>query len=182
MTLLILGLALWYIGHFWKRALPAQHTAMGPRAKGISALVIVLSIILMVIGYRATESFDLHTYPPALRHINNLMVLFAIYFMSPGPSKGAIFYKMRHPMLTGFILWTVAHMIVNPDMASMLLFGVLTLWAVLEIIVVNRAQPDWQPNPKGTITKDAMFLVASVILMGVIGYIHGLVGPTPFGA
>ena len=182
MTLLILGLALWYVGHFWKRALPAQHAAMGQRAMGISALVISLSVILMVIGYRAAESFDLYAYPPMLRHVNNLMVLFAIYFMSPGPSKGAIFYKMRHPMLTGFVIWTVAHMIVNPDLASMILFGALTVWAVLEIIVINRTEPDWQPNPKGKIAKDAMFLVASVILMGVIGYIHGLVGPTPFGA
>ncbi|WP_298558563.1 NnrU family protein [uncultured Aliiroseovarius sp.] len=182
MTLLIAGLALWYVGHFWKRALPGAHENMGQRAKGISALVILISVVFMVIGYRATESYDLHAYPPALRHVNNLMVLFALYFMSPGPSKGALFYKMRHPMLTGFILWAVAHIIVNPDLASMVLFGVLTVWAVLEIIVINRAEPDWQPNPKGTIAKDAMFFVASIILLAIIGYIHGLIGPTPFGA
>ncbi|SMR70816.1 NnrU protein [Aliiroseovarius halocynthiae] len=182
MTLLILGLALWYVGHFWKRALPAQHAAMAERAKGLSASLILISVAFMVIGYRATESFDLHAYPPALRHVNNLMVLFAIYFMSPGPSKGALFYKMRHPMLTGFIIWTVAHLIVNPDLASMILFGALTVWAVLEIIIINRSEPDWQPNPKGKIAKDGMFFVASIILLAVIGYIHGLVGPAPFGA
>lgn len=182
MTLLILGLVLWYAGHFWKRALPGPHTNMGPRAKGVSAALILIGIVFMVIGYRATESFDLHAYPPALRHVNNLLILFAIYFMSPGPSKGALFYKMRHPMLTGFIIWAVAHIIVNPDLASMILFGALTVWAVLEIAVINRAAPDWQPNPKGTIAKDAMFMVASVILLAVIGYIHGLVGPVPFGA
>lgn len=182
MTLLIAGLALWYVGHFWKRALPGAHANMGQRAKGFSAALILIGVIFMVIGYRATESYDLSTYPPAMRHVNNLLVLFALYFMSPGPSKGALFYKMRHPMLTGFIIWAVAHLIVNPDPASMILFGALTVWAVLEILVINRTEPNWQPNPKGNIAKDAMFLVASIILLAVIGYIHGLIGPSVFGA
>ncbi|MCK0142725.1 NnrU family protein [Aliiroseovarius sp. F20344] len=182
MTLLIAGLALWYVGHFWKRALPGAHANMGQRAKGISAIMILISVVFMVIGYRMTESYDLHTLPSALRHVNNLLVLFALYFMSPGPSKGAIFYKMRHPMLTGFIIWAVAHIMVNPDLASMVLFGALTVWAVLEITVINRAEPDWQPNPKGAIAKDAMFFVASIVLLVIIGYIHGLIGPSPFGA
>jgi hypothetical protein len=28
---------------------------------------------------------------------------------------------------------------------------------------------------------DAMFFVASIVLLSMIGYIHGLVGPSPFG-
>lgn len=181
MTLLILGIALWYGGHFWKRALPAQHEAMGQRAKGFSATLILIGVVFMVIGYRVTESYDMWSYPPALRHVNNLLVLIALYFTSPGPSKGALFYKMRHPMLTGFIIWAVAHIMVNPDMVSFILFGALTIWAVLEMLVINRAEPNWQPNPKGTIAKDGMFFVASIVLLVIIGYIHGLVGPSPFG-
>ncbi|WP_289040577.1 NnrU family protein [uncultured Aliiroseovarius sp.] len=181
MTILIIGIALWYAGHFWKRALPARHAAMGDKAKGASALILVVSIVVMVIGYRSVESYDLFAYPSFLKHINNLAILFAIYFMSPGPSKGALFYKMRHPMLTGFIIWSVAHIVVNPDFASIILFGALTIWAVAEIIVINRAEPDWTPHPKGTIAKDGMFLAASAILTVIIGYIHGLLGPAVFG-
>ena len=181
MPILIVGLALWYAGHFWKRAMPARHEAMGDKAKGVSALIIVASIVIMVIGYRSVGAVDLATYPPFFKHINNLAMVFALYLSSPGPSKGALFYKMRHPMLTGFIVWTVVHLMVNPDIASIVLFGGLTIWAVAEIIVINRAEPDWQPNPKGTIAKDAMFFGISVLLVLVIGFIHGLVGPSPFG-
>lgn len=181
MTLLILGLALWYAGHFWKRAMPAKHADMGSRAKGVSAAIILAGVVVMVIGYRATESYDLWSYPSFLKHINNLAILIAIYFMSPGPSKGALFHKLRHPMLTGFIIWALAHIAVNPDPASFVLFGGLLIWAIAEIIVINRAQPDWAPNPKGTIAKDGMFLAASLILTLVIGLIHGLIGPSPFG-
>ncbi|MDA5095162.1 NnrU family protein [Aliiroseovarius sp. KMU-50] len=182
MTILILGLALWYAGHFWKRALPDRHTAMGEKAKGVSAALIFAGVVVMVIGYTMAESNDLFAYPPFFKHINNLAVLIAIYLMSPGPSKGAFFYKMRHPMLTGMIVWAVAHMMVNPDTASYVLFGGLTVWAVAEMKVINAAEPDWTPNPKGAIAKDAMFLVASLVLLAVIGYIHGLIGPSPFGA
>lgn len=182
MTLLILGLALWYAGHFWKRALPERHTAMGKKARGLSAAILLISVVVMVIGYRSTESYDLSSYPAFFKHINNLAILFAIYFTSPGPSKGAIFYRLRHPMLLGCIIWAVAHMVVNPDPASLLLFGGLALWAVLEMLVINRAEPDWTPNPKGSIAKDALFLGASVVLMLAAGYIHGLIGPSPFGA
>ncbi|UWQ08528.1 NnrU family protein [Aliiroseovarius crassostreae] len=182
MTLLILGLALWYIGHFWKRALPGRHAAMGEKAKAVSAGIILVGVVVMVIGYKAWESYDLFAYPTFFKHINNLAMLIAIYLMSPGPSKGAILYKMRHPMLTGMIVWAVAHMMVNPDPASYVLFGGLTVWAVAEMKVINAADPNWTPNPKGSIAKDAMFLVASVILLAVIGYIHGLIGPAPFGA
>ncbi|GHE98118.1 membrane protein [Aliiroseovarius zhejiangensis] len=181
MATMIIGIALWYAGHFWKRALPARHAAMGDKAKGVSALILVVGIVLMVIGYRSIESYDLFAYPAFLKHINNLAILVAIYFMSPGPSKGALFYRMRHPMLTGFIIWSVAHIVVNPDPASIILFGALTIWAVAEIIVINRAEPEWTPNTKGTIAKDGMFLGASVVLTLVIGFIHGLIGPSPFG-
>lgn len=182
MMILILGIVLWYIGHFWKRVLPQRHAAMGQAAKGVSALVVLAGVVLMVIGYKTWESYDLFLYPSFFKHINNLAILIAIYLMSPGPSKGALLYRMRHPMLTGMIVWAVAHMMVNPDPASYVLFGGLAVWAVAEMKIINAAAPNWTPNPKGSIAKDVMFLVASAILLAVIGYIHGLVGPMPFGA
>ncbi|MGR3622764.1 NnrU family protein [Pseudophaeobacter sp.] len=181
MTLLVLGILLWWGAHFLKRVAPGIREPMGDKGKGIIALVLVASIVLMVIGYRSAESYELGAYPPFLRHINNLLVLIAIYFMSPGPAKGALFYKMRHPMLTGFSLWAAAHLLVNWDPASFVLFGGLWAWSITQKLVINKAEPNWTPGPKGSIAKDAMFLVASVVLMGVIGYIHGLVGPSPFG-
>ncbi|MEP2682664.1 MAG: NnrU family protein [Sulfitobacter sp.] len=180
MTLLVLGILLWWGAHLFKRLAPGIRAPMGDKGKGLVAIAIVASIVLMVIGYRSAESFELAIYPPFLQHINNLLVLIALYFTSPGPSKGAIFYKMRHPMLTGFALWAIAHLMVNWDPASFVLFGGLLVWALVEMVVINRAEPDWTPNPKGSIAKDGMFLVASVVLMAVIGYVHGMVGPSPF--
>lgn len=181
MTLLILGLILWAAAHFFKRVMPEQRASLGDRGKGFVALALLVSVVLMVIGYRAADGAFFWGRHPATTGINNLMMIAALYFVSPGPSKGAIFYKMRHPMLTGFSLWAVAHLLVNGDVPSFVLFGGLLVWALAEMAVINRAEPNWAPPAKGTIAKDGMFLGISVILLGVIGAIHTWLGYNPFG-
>lgn len=181
MILLFLGLALWYAAHFFKRAMPEQRAAMGDRGKGAVALAIGLAVVLMIFGYRAWDGTFFWGRSPATTGINNLMMLAALYFTSPGPKKGALFYKMRHPMLTGFALWAAAHLLVNGDTPSFVLFGGLLIWAFAEMAVINRAEPDWTPPTKGSIAKDGMFFAISVVLLGVIGAIHSWLGYNPFG-
>jgi protein-S-isoprenylcysteine O-methyltransferase Ste14 len=88
---------------------------------------------------------------------------------------------MRHPMLTGFLLWTVAHLLVNGDTNSFILFGGLGIWAIAEMVVINRTEPDWTPPARGSLAKDAMFLAISVVLLGVIGWVHTWLGYPTFG-
>lgn len=177
---LIVGVALWWLPHLFKRIAPARRAAMGTVGKGAVALALLASVVLMVIGFRAAPVDDLW-YPPAfMRHLNNLAVLIGIFMMSPAGQKGRLLNKVRHPMLIGFALWAVAHLLVNGDLASVILFGGLLVWALAEIVVINRAEPAWTPGQPGTAARDAMFLVASVLLLLIIGYIHGLVGPSPF--
>ncbi|WP_170377751.1 NnrU family protein [Ruegeria atlantica] len=179
-VLLILGVALWWAAHLFQRVMPAQRAAMGSAGKGAVALALVVAILLMIFGYRLTDTVFVWAPPSFMIHINNLLVLIAIYMMSPAGTKGRLLNKLRHPMLGGFKLWAFAHLLVNGDLASIILFGGLLAWAVVEVIVINKSEPGWTPGEPGTYGKDAMFFVASVVLLGVIGYIHGLVGPSPF--
>lgn len=182
MTLLVLGVLLWSAAHFFKRALPAVRDPMGDKGKGLVALALLLSVVLMVIGYRGAETTFLWERTSWSTPLNNLLMVIAFYFVTPGPQKGALFYRMRHPMLTGFLIWVVAHLLVNGDTASLVLFGGLGAWALASIFVINRAEPAWTPNDKGTLSKDLMFLAISVLLVGIIGAIHTVFGLTPFGA
>ncbi|PIV73596.1 MAG: hypothetical protein COW55_12375 [Rhodobacteraceae bacterium CG17_big_fil_post_rev_8_21_14_2_50_65_11] len=180
-TLMILGIALWAGAHLFKRIAPDARAAMGDKGKGLVAVLIVASIVLMVIGYRGILGYPVWLTPTWGVHVNNLLILIAIFMMSPAPRKGRLLNRWRHPMLMGFGLWAAAHLLVNGDLASVVLFGGLFFWALIEMIVINRAEPRWQPDAPGTWAKDVMFLFASVILMGIIGYIHNLLGYWPFG-
>lgn len=180
-VLLILGVALWWGAHLFKRIAPDARANMGDRGKGLVALAILASVLLMIFGYRMADGAFFWGRHPATVGINNLIMLVALYLTSPGPAKGALFYRMRHPMLTGFLLWTVAHLLVNGDLPSFILFGGLGVWALVEMSVINRAEPDWTPPEKGTIAKDGMFLAASAVLLVVIGYVHTWLGAAAFG-
>ncbi|QBF30446.1 NnrU family protein [Thalassococcus sp. S3] len=181
MALMILGVLLWIAAHSFKRALPDQRASLGDPGKGLVAVVIVVGIVLMVIGYRQADFIYVWAPPTFMVHINNLLMLIAIFLFSPAAKRGRVLHGMRHPMLTGFKTWAIAHLLVNGDLASIILFGGLLAWAVAEVIVINRSEPDWAPEgAPGTIAKDAMFLVGSVILLAIIGYIHFWLGVWPF--
>ncbi|MGI3169164.1 NnrU family protein [Pseudooceanicola sp. C21-150M6] len=181
MLLLILGVLLWAAAHFFKRAAPDVRARMGDPGKGAVAGALAVALLLMIFGYRMADGAFFWGRHPATVGINNLLMLLALYFTSPGPKKGALFYKMRHPMLTGFLLWCVAHLLVNGDVPSFVLWGGLGVWAVAEMVVINRAEPGWQPPAKGSIAKDGMFLAISLVLLLLIGGIHTWLGYPTFG-
>lgn len=180
MTVLVLGVLLWTGAHLFKRVAPDVRANMGNGGRGAVALAILVSIVLMVIGFRWAPIVDVWYPPSGTLHLNNLLVLIALYLMSPAPKKGKLLNGMRHPMLAGMKAWALAHLLVNGDLASIILFGGLLIWAVLEVVMINRTEPEWTPGAAGSYAKDAMFLVVSVVLLAIIGWIHGWLGPWPF--
>ncbi|MDA7966095.1 NnrU family protein, partial [Ruegeria sp.] len=114
-VLLILGVALWWAAHLFKRVMPERRAAVG---KGAIALALVAAVLLMIFGYRMTDTVFVWAPPSFTIHINNLLVLIAIFMMSPAGTKGRLLNRMRHPMLAGFKLWAFAHLLVNGDLAS----------------------------------------------------------------
>ena len=181
MASLILGVALWWAAHLFKRVAPGPRANLGEKGKGFVALALVVSILLMIFGYRMADGAVFWGRHPATVGINNLAMLIAIYMMSPAPKRGRLLSGMRHPMLTGFALWAGAHVLVNGDVPSFILFGGLLVWALVEMQVINRAEPDWTPPAPGALSKDAMFLAGSLVLLIIIGYVHGLTGYAAFG-
>ena len=178
---LIAGVALWWAAHLFKRVAPARRAAMGDPGKGAVAGAIAVGIVLMIIGYRGVDFIPVWQPPAFMVHLNNLGMLIAIYMLSPAPKRGKVLAGMRHPMLTGFSIWAAVHLLVNGDLASIILFGGLLTWAVLAARVINAAVPEWAPAPADrSYAKDAMFLAGSVVLLGVIGFVHNWLGVWPF--
>jgi len=180
MIWLVVGLALWSGAHLFKRLAPRARRGMGDAAKAMVAAASILAVVLMVIGYRMADPAFLWAAPSWGVHLNNLVMLVAVALLGLGRSKSRLNRALRHPMLTGVILWAAAHLLVNGDVPSLVLFGGLGLWAIAEIVAINRAQPKWTPPPKGNARGDLVFAGITVVAFVVIVGLHMLLGPTPF--
>ncbi|MEQ6250108.1 NnrU family protein [Sulfitobacter sp. HNIBRBA3233] len=183
MTLLILGLLLWTLAHFFRRLAPQARSRLGNAGKGAVAGAIVLALLLMIFGYRWAEFIPVWTPPAFLVHVNNLLMVVALWVYGSSAAKGAKAwpaYKTRHPQLLGFKIWAFAHLLVNGDLASIVLFGGLLAWAVAEVIVINRTEPDWTPpQPAGARTYVRLAII-TVVLLVLITSVHYALGVSPF--
>ena len=182
MLILILGLALWWAAHLWKRAAPASRAGFGDGGKGIVAAGLAASILLMVIGYRMADGPYWWGASAATKGINNLLMLVSVYLFAASGMKTRAARMMRHPMLTGFAIWAFAHLLPNGDLPSLVLFGGLLIWALVEMAAINRAQPQWTPPPPAPARKEAMAVVGALIVYGLIALVHTWLGYNPFGA
>lgn len=181
MILLILGLILYAGSHLFKRLQPDRRAALGDRAKGVVALISLAGIVLMVIGYRSAPYIEVWTPPAFLTHVNNLLMLVAVYLLGIGNMWGVVRTKLRHPMLGAVKVWALAHLLVNGDLASILLFGGLLAWAVVSLILINKAQRVWVRPEVGPVRNDLIFAAVAVLAYGVIAYVHTWLGVSPFG-
>lgn len=183
MPTLVLGLIIWWGAHLFKRIAPKARRGMGRTGKPAVAAALILSVLLMIWGYRGAPTGEVWWGPtPALKGINNLLVLAGIYLFAASGMKTGITRRIRHPQLVGFSLWAFAHLLVNGDLPSLVLFGGLLVWAIVEIIVINRTEPGWQPPAHPIpIRKEGMAVVGTLLVFGVVGMIHAWLGYNPFG-
>ncbi len=183
MFLLILGVVLWAAAHYFKRLMPDQRVALGNPGKGIVALAILASLALMVIGYRMADFIPVWNPPNFLKGINNLAMLLALWVYGSSAAKGAKAwpaYKLRHPQLVAVKIWAAAHLLVNGDLASIILFGGILIWAVGSVILINRAEPDWTaPEPAEQKTYIRLTII-TLIMFTIISLIHLALGISPF--
>ncbi len=184
MNLLIVGVALWWAAHLFKRIAPGPRARLGEPGKGLVALLLVGSIILMVIGYRSAEGAFYWGRDPMWVGINNILMVLAFYFYAASGAKGAKIWlgtKVRHPQLTGFSIWAVAHLLVNGDTPSFVLFGGLLIWAIIEILLINAQEGPWTPPPRAPFKKEIVAIVVTIVVVVVVMGIHYWLGVPPWG-
>lgn len=185
MTLLVLGLLVWTAAHLLGRALPEARASLvravgaGP-SRGIMALCIGAGLVLIVVGYRRAPFVGIYDPPSWGIHVNNLMMLGAVALMGAGRSRGRARSWLRHPMLTGVTVWAVAHLLVNGDAASLLMFGWLGLWAVVSMLVINAREPAWVRPAPGPASGDLRLAVITLAVFAVIATVHTWLGYWPF--
>jgi uncharacterized membrane protein len=185
MILLAAGLALWTLAHLPKGVDPERRARLAGRfgagaSRGAFAAAIGIGLILMIVGYRQAPYVDVWTPPAWTVHLNNLLMLIAVFVFGMSMSKGRTRSWLRHPMLVGVAIWATAHLLVNGDAASLLLFGGLGVWALAEMALINAREPAWTPKPPGPVAGDVRLVAITVLAFALITGVHAWLGVWPF--
>jgi uncharacterized membrane protein len=148
-------------------------TQLGEKAYKILFTVLMFtSLALMIFGWRSTVPSLLYQLPEFTRHIAMLLVLVAFILFGASNYPTRIKQFIRHPQLTGVVVWALAHLVLNGDSRSVLLFGGMGLWAILEIVFINRREGEWVKQPVPAWAREIRGLAISLVVFVVVVMVH----------
>lgn len=177
MTKLVIGILLWSFMHFLPAADAGIRKSLIAKLgenpyKGIFALLMALSIYLVISGWKATVPELLYQPPAWGRHATSLLMLFAfILFFAPYPANN-LKRILRHPQLTGLVCWGVGHLLANGEIRSVILFGGLVAWAVIEMLLINRRDGARTVPAPAPIRNDVLLVIAGIAVYAVFLFSH----------
>jgi uncharacterized membrane protein len=173
MTYLVAGLLLFFGVHSIAIVAPAWRDGMAARLgdaswKAIYALLSVIGFVMLVHGYGLAnaEPTVLYTPPVWMRHVAALLMLPAFTLLLATYLPGRIKTAVKHPMLTATKAWALAHLLVNGNLADVLLFGGFLAWAVLDRIAVGKRVVQRKPAVTGAPSRmnDVLAIVGGLVL------------------
>ncbi len=129
------------------------------------SLIAVVGLFLIVLGYYIASFFPMVLYNPpiGLRHLMLLLMLpvFILFFSSFG--LGFIKRAVKHPMLLAIKIWAFSHLLVNGELASILLFGSFLAWAIYDRISFKRRDAIVEVPPSDNNLPNIRVDVAAII-------------------
>lgn len=187
MALLILGLALFFGVHAvtMARGLRARLIdRLGPGPyRGLYSIGSGIGFALIVWGfvvYRLNGYIPVWEPPRGMTHVAMTLMLPAmallfVYLLPPGRIKAAT----RHPMLVMLKIWALAHLLVNGDLGSIILFGSFLAYAVADRIALKR-RGDAAPAAIAWNRNDALAAALGIAAyLAVVFWLHPILFGVP---
>lgn len=142
MLVLISGLCLFFLVHLSPNFTTLRAYLVGRFGElnyklGFSA-VSLIGFGLIVIGMRDAQYVQVWLAPVWL-HLLVLPILFvAFYFLATNLVPSNMPRIVKHPMSIGVLLFCIAHLLVNDDLASIVLFSSFAVFSVVHILLANQ--------------------------------------------
>ena len=151
---------------------------------GLYAITSLIGIVLMVRGYADLRQAPtvLYVTPYWLRHVSALLMLpvFTLFIAPYFP--GRIKTALKHPQLIAVKTWALAHLLVNGNLADVLLFGSFLIWAVMDRVSMKNREARPLPGAPESAMNDIIIVVVGLGLYGAFAFwLHEvLFGLRPF--
>jgi uncharacterized membrane protein len=182
MEILVVGLLI-FMGIHLLPSIPQKRQQLVDRfgEKGYRvffSLVSAAGLGLIIYG-KANAGFVYLWDPPSWGHrMPFYLMLPALVLMPAANMPGHIKQFVRHPMLTGVLLWSIAHLFANGDLASLLLFGSFGLFALYDLVSVTlRAKVN--SNYEAQLKFDIIACVAGIVAYALLMHFHVYLFRTP---
>ena len=179
MTLLGLGLFIWVTVHLFPSVLPDKRQLLIKRLgnnayQGIFALVILVGLILIVLGWRISVATHLFIPIELLRLPSVILIIIGFILMVAANFSDTRFKRIiRHPQLTGVFIWAIAHFMLNGDSRSVLLFSVIAAWCVVAMLTINHREGSWiKPDTTAGWGKEAGIVLTGIVIAAIMTYFH----------
>jgi uncharacterized membrane protein len=185
MLILIVGLLLWAFVHWFPVAMPANRAALinrlgeGPY-KAVFSILSFAAIGLMVLGWKQAPLVKVYVPPFFGNWIIGASIAIAIILFFAPYIPNNLRRLLRHPQLTGVVLWSAAHLLVNGTARDLVLFGGLATWALASMLFANKRDGAWQRPAPAPIWMDGVLVAFGLLVAGGLFHFHGrLFGVTP---
>jgi uncharacterized membrane protein len=181
MTLLALGLLLFAGVHLVPSAPKLRSNLIKRLGEGgyraAFAGIALAGLLLIIIGKVNAPFLPLWS-PPGWGHTVALVIMpFAFILLVGAYLPSNIKRATAHPMLWSVVVWAVAHLLANGDLASLILFGGL---GALALVMMGSAQVRGATvsRTKQPVTRDILAVAAGLIAYVIFFPLH----PYLFGA
>lgn len=176
MILLMAGLAVFFTAHVFvgfRNQRAALIARLGPGAyRALFSLVSLAGLVMIVMG-KAQAPFESLWIPPSeFSVIAKLLMLPALILVVASNVPCGICQRVKHPLLLGVKIWALVHLMVNGDLASVLLFGSFLLYAVVTMVRCNRRAEPESDAVSYPLWRDVVVLLVGGAAYALIGLYH----------
>ena len=174
MWVLILGICIFYGVHLVPSLKLKSRliTRLGKQPyMGVFSLLAGLGLGLMIYG-KSLAGFTPVWQPVSWAHWLPIILMWpAFILLSWAYLPCNMKTKLRHPMLLGILLFAISHLVANGDLATILLIGSFGVFALLNIIMVNRRATQAVTKPKA-VGWDVLGIIMGTVAYALVFMFH----------
>jgi uncharacterized membrane protein len=177
LAILVLGLTVFIASHVFvtfRDTRAALIARFGFSYRVVFSIVSLVGVALIAWGYadyRAHEWMAVWSPPGFMHHVTVGLMLIASILLVATFIPSHIRDKTKQPTLAAIKTWAFAHLLVNGDVGSMLMFGSFLAWGIYARIAAKRrgAVPSHKA-PAGW-GNDLIAVIGGIVLFLALGYL-----------